>query len=142
MLDVSAATGADLPADSKGVALADYDLDGDLDIYVVNQAGRSTLLENTTPRDGSHWLMVRPVGTTSNRDACGAVVTVTAQPPIERTVLCGSGGSGSSSQRQLHFGLGGERTTVDIEIDWPSGKTQTLTGVGVDQLITIEEPGS
>jgi hypothetical protein len=139
MLDVSAATGADLPDDSKGVAVADYDLDGDLDLFVVNQAGTTTLLQNTTPRGANHWLMVRPIGSTSNRNACGAVVTVAAGAMVQHTVLCGSGGSGSSNQRELHFGLGEWHASVDMTVEWPSGTIQQLLGIGVDQLITVEE---
>ena len=73
-LDVSAATGADDTGDSKGVAFADYDRDGDIDLFVVDQGGAPQLLRNDTPRGSNHWLEVDTVGTSSDRDGCGARV--------------------------------------------------------------------
>lgn len=144
-LDVSAATGADDPADSKGVAFADYDRDGDMDMYVTNQGGDSRLFRNDTPRGENHWLAVAPLGTTSNRDGCGARLTLTmASGPVLREVLCGSGGSGSSNQRTVHFGLGSQASVSKLEILWPSGTKQVVDGtdIAVDQIITIEETRS
>jgi hypothetical protein len=46
----------------------------------------------------------------------------------------------SSSDRRLHFGLGGDSAVRSIEIRWPSGKVQSLDGVKVDQLLRVEEP--
>ena len=58
-LDVSAATGADDEGDSKGVAFADYDRDGDMDLFTINQGGEPHLYRNDTPADGQHWLAGR-----------------------------------------------------------------------------------
>jgi hypothetical protein len=46
----------------------------------------------------------------------------------------------SSSDRRLHFGLGGESAVKSLEIRWPSGKTQTLENVKVDHVLKVEEP--
>ena len=106
-LDVSAATGADDPGESKGVAVADYDGDGDLDIAVVNQGGSLRLYENVTPRDGSHWLTVALEGT-----ACRTATAAgrsSASPPTAASwpalVSCGSGAGGSGNDHAVHFGL-------------------------------------
>jgi hypothetical protein len=139
-LDVSAATGADDPGESKGVAVADYDRDGDLDIAVVNQGGSLRLYENVTPRDGSHWLTVSLEGTVSNRDACGAIARLAASDgEMARVVSCGSGAGGSGSDRAVHFGLAPGDTAASLTIEWPSGTTQALDVPALDRHLTITE---
>ena len=142
-LDVSALTGADDVSESKGAAFADYDNDGDMDVFVVNQAGAPRLYRNVTPRGENHWLEVDPIGTVSNRDGCGARITaVVAGEPIMRQVLCGSGGSGSYHQRQVHFGLGTATAVDRVEVLWPSGTRQVIDDVAVDEMLVVEEPPS
>ena len=140
-LDVSALTGTDAVGESKGVAAADYDGDGALDLFVVDQGGASHLYRNVTPREGRHWLELDLTGTTSNADACGArVVVVVDSGAIQRVVLCGSGGTGSANHRRVHIGLGSASNVESVEIVWPSGVRQTLDDVGVDQILRIDEP--
>jgi hypothetical protein len=139
-LDVSALTGTDGLGDSKGVAAADYDGDGDIDLYVVDQGGRPHLYRNVTEHTGRHWLTLDLVGSTSNRDACGARVTVFVEGDAQyRTVLCGSGGTGSSNDRRIHFGLGSAGTVEEISIDWPSGISDTLGRQDADQILRVVE---
>jgi hypothetical protein len=140
-LDVSAATGADDRGDSKGVAFADYDRDGDLDMFVINQGGSPRLYRNVTPAAGRHWVQIELSGTTSNRDACGARVTLHVEDAaLVRHVSCGSGGGGSSSQHAVHFGVGTSTVVGPVEIDWPSGIRQELPRIDVDAFTTVEEP--
>ena len=140
-LDVSAGSGADDPGNTKGVAFADYDHDGRVDMFVVNQGGQPHLLHNVTPYGSYHWLEVNTVGTTSNRDGCGALVTLTLDHgSMEREVMCGSGGSGSANQRAVHFGLGTADTVHQIDIAWPTGRHQQVSDVKADQILTLEEP--
>jgi hypothetical protein len=122
------------------VAVADYDNDGAMDLFVVNQAGSPRLYRNVTPRDDRHWLRVDLIGSASNRDACGALVRATvAGQTMTRSVSCGSGGTGSAHQRQVHFGLGSAATVDEIEVVWPSGVRQVVTGVDADHTLTLEE---
>jgi hypothetical protein len=141
-LDVSAATGAADPGDSKGVALADYNRDGKMDVFVVNQGGPPHLYENVTPSDSDHWLEVDTVGTTSNRDGCGArlVASLADGSHLTRQVLCGSTSVASGTQRTVHFGLGSAATVDRLEVVWPSGIDQTLDDLPADRLVTIQEP--
>jgi hypothetical protein len=139
--DVSSATGAADTGDTKGVAFADYDMDGDIDMFVVDQGGSTHLFQNITPRGSNHWLEVRAAGATSDRDGCGATVEVEGRgPTMRRIVPCGSGTTGSSNQPIAHFGLGSPTGNVKVSVRWPTGRTQTLDDVAVDQLITVEEP--
>jgi hypothetical protein len=141
LLDMSSATGAADTGDSKGVAVADYDMDGDADILVVDQGGSTHLLQNTTPRGANHWLKVRAVGTASDRDSCGATVQVEgAGPMMQRTIPCGSGGTGSANQPIAHFGLGAGAGTITVSVRWPDGSTLSVDDVAVDQLLTVQEP--
>jgi hypothetical protein len=143
-LDVSAATGAADSGDSKGVAFADFDRDGDVDMYVVNQGGQPRLYENVTARASNHWLEVDAVGTVSNRDGCGAQLTFAPAegPPITRQVSCGSTSVSSGSDRTVHVGLGTASMVPRVEVVWPSGVRQGLTDVPADRVLRIEEPSS
>jgi enediyne biosynthesis protein E4 len=105
---------------------------------------------NKTPRillssadNGHHWLWIELRGTRSNRDAIGAKVKVTTGSG--RTLyghVSVSVGFMSSSDRRRHFGLGAETVVRSVEIRWPSGKTQLLENVKVDQHLLVEEPSS
>jgi hypothetical protein len=140
-LDVSALTGADDVGESKGAAWADYDNDGDMDVFIVNQSGSPRLYRNETPRSSNHWLEVSTVGSTSNRDGCGAIVTAVIDgQSMMRQVLCGSGGTSSTNERAVHFGLGPASTIDRLDVLWPSGTQQTFENVAVDQLLEVVEP--
>jgi hypothetical protein len=141
-LDVSAATGAADPGESKGVALADYNRDGRMDVFVVNQGGQPHLYQNVTPSGPNHWLEVDTVGTASNRDGCGArlVARLADGGQLTREVLCGSTSVASGSQRRVHFGLGSAATVEHLDVVWPSGTHQTLDHVASDRVVTIQEP--
>jgi hypothetical protein len=142
--DLSATSGADDNGQSRGVASADYDKDGRLDLYVVNQGGAPHLFKNTTKLPKyTHWLEVNTVGTGSNRDGCGTrlVISYSKQTQL-RQVYCGGTSVGSGSSKIAHFGIAPDRKlkTVALEVTWPSGIKQTLKSVKIDRLITISEP--
>ncbi len=114
---------------------------GIVDFDVVDLGGSPNLYENGTPVPGLHWLEVRTTGTMSNRDGCGARLTVVAGgATMVREVLCGSTSLASGSDRTAHFGLGTASTVTSLTIDWPSGVRQVLTGLGADQLLQVTEP--
>src|SRR5439155_10457827 len=118
---LSAPSGAAEPGVSRGVAFADYDRDRLMDLYVVDQLGSPRLYHNVTPITGNHWLEVRTVGTSSNRDGCGARVTLTAgTAKLLREVLCGSVSLASGADPTVHFGVV-TATTVTLTVLWPSG---------------------
>jgi hypothetical protein len=139
--DLSAVSGAADEGVGRGLSLADYDRDGRVDLYVVNQGGRPILYRNVTPRGGRHWLEVDTVGSDSNRDGCGAIVVATVGATrMLRQVFCGSVGLGGGSDPVVHFGLGRGARVDSLRILWPSGRVQRLTDVGADRLLVVEEP--
>ena len=125
----------------RGVALSDYDNDGDTDIYVCNNNGPGVLLQNDGGNRG-HWITVKTVGTVSNRDGIGARITVRAGDLVMTEEVRSGSGYLSQNDLRVHFGLG-ERTMVDeIDIRWPSGIVQRIGQVSADQFLVATEPTS
>jgi hypothetical protein len=141
-LDLSAPSHAADEEAGRGVAFADYDRDGQMDFYLVNRQGHPRLFRNKTKMGGAHWLEVDTVGTTSNRDGCGAevIAVINKQTKLLREVFCGSISLGSGSDSTLHFGLGAATSIRKLKIRWPSGIRQTLTDVNANQLLQVTEP--
>ncbi len=144
-LDVSHLSGADDPGTGREVAVADFNNDGLLDLAVVNMGrlngefGTLRLFQNTTDT-GNHWLQVKTVGSTSNRDGMGARITAQAGGVTQIREVGAAQGHISHSVVPVHFGLG-ENTMVDwVEVRWPSGRVQTVTDVPADRLLTLTEP--
>lgn len=140
-LDLSAPSGIVDDASTRGMAFADYDANGSMDVFVVNVGSPSILLQNVTPTTGEHWLEVRMEGTLSNADGCGARLEVRAGSNTQvRQVLCGSGGLASGSDRTVHFGLGSAAVVDRLLIMWPSGVRQVLQTLPADQVLVVTEP--
>jgi hypothetical protein len=128
------------PHSSRGCAFGDFDNDGNMDVLVWNMSEPPSLLKNEN-RSDNHWLSVKAVGTKSNRSAIGARITVTAGGRRQiHEVLSGSSYISQSDLRR-HFGLGPVRRADEIEIRWPSGQVDKVTGVDADQFVTVLEGG-
>jgi enediyne biosynthesis protein E4 len=137
---VSDTLGPDLmkPIAGRGIATADFDNDGDLDIVTNNRGDYPELLRN----DGgntNHWLEIYLMGTKSNRDGIGAVLKLTANGATHTEQAKGGMSYMSASDPRIHFGLG-KRATIDaLQITWPSGAVDTLKDVPVDRIIAVKE---
>ncbi len=122
----------------RGVATADYDDDGDLDVAIVHQNTPSALLRNDSER--GHWLKLMFVGRSSNRRGIGVRVTVESGDRRLMQELAGGTSFASSMQPTLIFGLGESKEPVRVEVRWPSGRTQHLEGITPDQSLVLIEP--
>ncbi len=138
--NVSDRLGADfqLPRASRGVAVGDFDNDGDLDILVNNNGEAPQLLRNDGG-NANHWLSILLIGTRSNRDAVGARVKVSAGTLTQYDQKTGGMSYQSGQDPRLHFGLGGHAVIDSMEIDWPSGTKTKLSGIKTDQILAIQE---
>ncbi|RIK85070.1 MAG: hypothetical protein DCC67_04340 [Planctomycetota bacterium] len=141
--DVSTAAGIVDTDQGRGLLHLDYDADGDVDLLVVNNEGAPVLYRNDGGNE-NHYLRIRTRGTISNRDGIGAWITVTPDlnDPERQLVWEIDGGSSfiSQNERTAHFGLGSQVDPVDrVTIAWPSGVTQSLYDVAVDQTLVVNE---
>jgi hypothetical protein len=138
--EISNAAGVDNDKDGRGLGVGDFDNDGRLDFYQTNADQLSLFYRNATT-DAGHWIELKLVGSTSNRDAIGARVTLkTGTVSMIREVDGGNGYAGQSMQR-VHFGLGANTSVTSLQIRWPGGAVQTVTAP-LDKVTTVREPSS
>ncbi len=122
----------------RGVAFADFDNDGFLDVVVANNGDPPLLLHNSGG-NGNHFVSFKLVGTKSNRDAMGARLKLTAGGMTQIREIAGGGSYLSQSDLRAHFGLGSTAKIDKLEITWPSGVQQTFRELPADQFYSIQE---
>jgi hypothetical protein len=123
----------------RGSAFADIDNDGDLDLLIAGNGSKPRLLRNDTELN-RHWLRIKLVGTSSNRDAIGASVDVHRGDQVLPRYVNPCRSYLSHSELALTFGLGEAAAVDKVVIRWPGGQQQELTGLEVDRLHVIEQP--
>jgi hypothetical protein len=129
---------------SVGCAWADYDRDGDLDLYIANSHNdNEDNILYVNNGYGNNWINIKLIGSMSNKSAIGAKIRLKATiNEIEVWQLREiSGQTGYCSQNSLnaHFGLGNAAVVDSIKIEWPSGMIDILTDVAVNQFLTVTE---
>jgi len=136
--DLSPQAGSGIAAEhsSRGLAIGDLNNDGNEEIVIVNMGEAPSLLRNFAPLTG-HSILIRAV-TSTNRDAIGARVTVTANGQKQMDEVRSGGSYISQSDFRLHFGLG-KATSADLSIRWLDGKIEAFSGVAAGQVVTIQE---
>jgi enediyne biosynthesis protein E4 len=138
--DVSTRSGPAIAADNlgRGCAFGDFDNDGDVDVIINNLDGPPSLLRN----DGgnrNNWIMIKCVGTRSNRSAIGARVKVTAGGHSQIEEVTSGSSYYSQHDFRLHFGLGQAARADLVEIAWPSGVKESVPDVLANHLHVCQE---
>jgi hypothetical protein len=122
----------------RGAAFADLDNDGDLDIVVNNVHDTPDLFTLDSPAD-AHWLILKLVGTRSNRSAIGAKVRLVTAAGRQVQEVRGGGSYYSQNDQRVHFGIGESTRIERLEIRWPNGLEEMWTDVGIDRIVTLKE---
>jgi hypothetical protein len=138
--DVSAKAGPAIRAENlgRGCAFGDFDNDGDVDVVVNNLDGPPTLLRN----DGgnkNNWIMIKCVGTRSNRSGIGTRVNVASGEHSQIDEVMSGSSYYSQNDLRLHFGLGRATEVDSIEIAWPSGLKESFKKLPANHLFIVQE---
>ena len=123
---------------SRGASFGDYDDDGDLDIFVLNINDRPTLLRNDGGNE-NNWLMVKTIGTESNRDGIGARIEVRSGDLTQSAEIRSGASYLSHNDLRAHFGLG-QREAIDLlVVRWPSGLEERFENLSANRLVVLQE---
>ena len=138
--DVSADAGPAIQAANlgRGCAFGDLDNDGDVDIVINNLDGPPSVLRN----DGgnrNNWIVIKCVGTRSNRSAIGTRVRVAAGNHSQIDEVMSGGSYYSQNDLRLHFGLGKAIQVDSLEIAWPSGLKENFKKLRANQILVLQE---
>lgn len=133
----------ELHASTSG-AWADYDRDGDLDLFVANcYAGTENNSLYRNEGNGNHWLSIGCRNGAANSPAIGARVSVQATiagvPVRQMREVSGQDGFHSQSSLEAHFGLGDAVSADTVEVRWPDGHVQIWRNVAADQFLTLTD---
>jgi hypothetical protein len=133
-----AGPGFKTPYVGRGVAFADFDNDGFIDVVVGNNGDPPLLLRNLGG-NGSHFVNFRLVGNPSNRDAMGARLRLTAGGVTQIREIAGGGSYLSQSDLRANFGLGPATRIDSLEVTWLGGKKQSFRELDADKFYRIDE---
>ncbi len=139
--DVSARAGESLQlaALHRGAAFGDLDNDGRIDVVLTVLNGPAKVLRNVS-QSSNHWILLRLVGSKSNRMGLGAQIKITTPDGASQyNHATTSVGYAGSSDSRVHFGLGAASRIAEIEIRWPGGIRQIVRDVAADRVVSIEE---
>jgi hypothetical protein len=128
---------------SRSSVIFDLDQDGDLDLITNDfNSEPQVLVSDLAQRHAIHWVKIALTGTASNRNGLGATVRVTAGGRTLAQWQDGKSGYLSQSVLPLYFGLGDATTIARVDVDWPSGRKQSVTsGLKVNSTLRLTEPG-
>ena len=126
---------------SRGLAVGDLFNTGHLNVVIENLTGEPMILE-TRPDPKNHWVSFQLEGTTSNRLALNARVTVRTGKVQQMSEVLSGGSYLSQSDLRLHFGLGASTTLDAIIVHWPDGTEQTFEHLPADRFYHLKEGGA
>lgn len=138
--DVSAKAGPAIGAENvaRGCAFGDFDNDGDVDVIVNNLDGPPTLLRNDGGNKNNS-IMIKCIGTRSNRSAIGTRVKVTTRERRQIDEVMSGSSYYSQNDFRLHFGLGRATQADSIELTWPSGLKESFRDLPANHLFILQE---
>ncbi len=130
--DISGVSGIDSITDGRAAVFADFDNDGDYDVFLTTIQGQSHLLFRNNVGQDNHWLRIMLEGGKGlGRDAFGAVVRVKTSAGTLTKIKAGGSGFLSQHDPRLLFGLGQDDRAQSMEVTWPNGKVENFTGEAV-----------
>jgi hypothetical protein len=138
--DITAQSGPALQADrvGRGLAVADFDNDGDLDV-AISSAGRAPALLRNEGGGAGNWLLIRARAKKGNTFGMGATFRVETPAGVQVREVNNAASYLSANDVRLHVGVGAAKVVPRIEITWPSGAKQTLTNVAANQILDVKE---
>jgi hypothetical protein len=122
----------------RGTAFGDIDNNGTVDVAINNVHDTPDLFLTSAPA-ANHWLLLRLIGTRSNRSAIGARVTLRIGPVVQVQEVRGGGSYISQNDLRVHFGLGAASRVDRLEVRWPNGLEEMWQGISADHVITFTE---
>ncbi|MDB4293508.1 CRTAC1 family protein, partial [Maribacter sp.] len=126
------------PSYSNGVAFADLDADGDLDLIVNNINEKAFILKNTTDAEvGKHYLRIELIGPATNPKAIGAKVTLWDNGKVQGHFQSVIRGYLSSMESIVHFGVA-DNHVDSLQIQWPNGGLSRMKNITADQVLTFD----
>jgi len=137
--EISGISGIDSDTDGRSAIYADFDNDGDLDVFLTTIQGKSNLLFRNNVGQNSSWVRVSLKGTNSGHDAFGTIVRVKYSNGVQTKVKLGGEGYLSQHDPRLLFGIGADLRVDEIEVIWPSGLKQRFENISAGTHMRITE---
>ena len=131
------------PHRGRGLAMSDFDDDGDLDFAFSHNDGEPNALVSNEIANDAGWLRVRLIGTASNRDAIGAWLVLHTSAGHQVRLVKGGGSYLSQSDLRPFWGIPAGTWIKGLTVHWPKGRVQKLDAFAANQtLVVIESPGA
>jgi hypothetical protein len=135
-VDVADKAGVASTESSRGGMVVDFNLDGLMDVVVVNRRTSAQVWRNVTEQAG-HWLQLKLQDDGANRDGIGAWIELRSGDKVQRREITSGGGHASGQLGWWHFGLG-QAATADVRVIWPGGFTTEWAPVNADTFYTLK----
>lgn len=140
--NTSAVSGIDFEDDARGLALVDWDQDGDLDVWFANRSGPTLRFLSNNGLPTNNWLQLKLVGTAANRDAIGARIEVLRSGDDQSRIintLRAENGFRTQPTKWVHLGLGDAKGIERLTVRWPGGEEEEFQGTSLNQRFVLEQ---